>query len=189
MITIQSITGGGGSAGAVVLASGTVSGLTNAAPQTINLNSLGIAAGTYSEIRIVGTDLASSAGIGTGANLTVRLAVNGTAGATAYGTMLTTTADGSGSAYTDTEVLLIDYSGTAQITDGGFVIRCYNMFDNKTPWGEFTGWHKYAAAGTMAGRQGTFIRAVQAVHDGFTFFIPIADADTQSFNYKIVGIV
>ena len=172
---------------AVVLASGTVTGLTNSAPQTINLNSLGVASGTYSKVQIVLTNWTSSGGITGGANLSLRFAVNGTAGATAYGVLTAT--NESGSAYTDTEVTLLDNNGISTITDGGCVIELFNYFTTSAQaWGKSTCWNQYATAGSYTMRDATFMRDVAGTYDGVTFHITGVDADTQSFDYEITGI-
>lgn len=172
--------------GVVSLASGTISGLTNAAPQTVNLNSLSIAAGTYSMVRIIATNIVSSGAMASGADIAFQLAVNGTAGATAYGSYV---GDVSSQGYTDTSVLVADNSGIAAITDGGFVIELFNMFDNKKPWGRMNSFTHGSAAGSVTFRNIGFIRDVQAIHDGMKFIVLVADADTYTFDYKIVGIV
>lgn len=183
---MQSSMGGGGSL--IKLASGlAISGVTAAAPQSVDLRNYA-AVGEYSSFIFDAYQLSSSGVLTASANLVSQFLVDGVAGATAYGEFNGNNT--AGVVFTATRFQIMDLAPSFAVTEGGFKIELKNLFANRKPYGiNYGAYNKTSGASSLQGNAGgVFYRDVQAVHNGLNFFLDAADTDTVAFTLDIYGV-
>lgn len=169
----------GGSGGRAVLKSGSLTGITQAAKKQISF----AAYPNFKNFELVMKNLVSSAALAAGADIMFELTVAGVAQSTAYGRFVK--AGFAGFTFADTSVQLYSNPGIDTLVNGGGVLRFYNMNINKRPFGEF---ETFSGGAAREGGTYNWVREAAAVHDGVSFGVLAADADTQSFDYELIGL-